>query len=132
MRKPAKAGDQVRAYVKSIMVPNAGIGVLRDANDVLTTKEGVCRDYAILTATLLRASGIPARVASGLVYFGGQFYYHAWAEAYDGKQWLGFDSTSNEAQISAAHIKLADGAVEDAFAFTFLEGASIKVVDWKN
>lgn len=62
-----RAALEIRRYVYDIMRPNAGIGVLRDAGEVLDTKEGVCRDYAILTVTLLRAAGIPARLASGLV-----------------------------------------------------------------
>ena len=122
------AALSIRRYVHKIMHPNAGIGVVRDANDVWNTKEGVCRDYAILTATLLRASGIPARLSSGLECFEGRFYYHAWAEAWDGKRWIGIDSTVNEDQISAGHLKLASGQVEDAFVFPVLEKAKIKVL----
>jgi len=122
----------IKDYVYGIMRPNAGIGVLRNANDVLTTKEGVCRDYAILTATLLRAANIPTRVASGLVNWDGDFYYHAWVEIWNGKRWLGVDSTTPAAQISASHVKLASGSVEEAFTFTFLEKAKIEVLDARN
>jgi len=125
------AAFAIRAYVYQIMKPNAGIGVLRDANEVLDSKEGVCRDYAVLTATLLRAAGIPTRLASGLVNWDGTFYYHAWAEAWDGKHWIGIDSTSDSNQISAAHVKLGEGNVEEAFAFTFLDKAKIEVLDTK-
>ncbi|MFX8601193.1 transglutaminase-like domain-containing protein, partial [Acinetobacter baumannii] len=65
------AALSIRRYVHGIMQPNAGIGVVRDAREVLTTKEGVCRDYAVLTTTLLRAAGIPARLATGLEYANG-------------------------------------------------------------
>lgn len=119
----------IREYVYEKMRPNAGIGVLRNANEILDTKEGVCRDYAILTATLLRAAGIPAKVSSGLVYYNGRFYYHAWADAWDGKRWIGMDSTVPEDQMSATHIQLATGSVEDAFTFTFLEKAKIEVLE---
>ncbi len=118
----------VKNYVHKVMTPNAGIGVVRDAKEVLATKEGVCRDYAILTTTLLRAQGIPARLASGLESFGGRFYYHAWAEAWDGKRWLGIDSTVVEQQISAGHVKLASGSVEDAFTFPVLDKVKIQVL----
>ncbi|AIE86740.1 transglutaminase-like domain-containing protein [Fimbriimonas ginsengisoli] len=123
------AAFAIRQYVYQTMKPNAGIGVLRDATEVLDSKEGVCRDYAVLTATLLRAAGIPARLASGLVNWDGTFYYHAWAEAWDGRHWVGIDSTSDDNQISAAHVKLGEGSVEDAFAFTFLDKAKIEVLD---
>jgi transglutaminase-like putative cysteine protease len=117
----------VQDYVYGLMKPNAGIGVLRDANDVLDTKEGVCRDYAILTATILRAAGVPTRVASGLVNWDGDFFYHAWVEVFNGKQWIGVDSTTPSPQISATHVKLASGSVEDAFTFPFLERARLEI-----
>jgi transglutaminase-like putative cysteine protease len=118
----------IRQYVHHIMTPNAGIGVLRDATEVLKTKEGVCRDYAVLTATLLRAANIPAKVSSGLVYYDGRLYYHAWADAWDGKRWIGLDSTVPEDQISAGHVELATGSVEQAFNFTFLDKIHVNVL----
>ncbi len=119
----------IQNYVYLNMKPNAGIGVLRDATEVLDTKEGVCRDYATLTVTILRAAGIPSRLVSGLVNWDGTFYYHAWAEAWDGTNWIGIDSTTDAPQISAAHVKLGDGNVDTAFSFTFLEKAKIEVLD---
>jgi transglutaminase-like putative cysteine protease len=125
------ASSKIREYVYGTMRPNAGIGVLRDATEVLKTKEGVCRDYAILTATLLRAAGIPARLASGLLAAEGQLFYHAWCEVWDGKEWIGVDSTRPEKNFSAAHIKLANGNVEEAFIFFVLDGAKVKVLETK-
>lgn len=122
----------IKQYVYNLMQPNAGIGVLRDAGEILDTKEGVCRDYAILTTTLLRAAGIPSRLVAGLVDWDGAFYYHAWSEAWDGKRWLGIDSTTSDQQLSAGHVKLAEGNVEDAFAFTFLEKARIEVLNTRH
>jgi hypothetical protein len=126
-----KAALALQGWVNAQMQPNAGIGVLRDATEVLKTKEGVCRDYAILTVTLLRAAGIPAKLVSGIVNWDGAFYYHAWAEAWDGTRWLGIDSTVEQAQISAAHVKLGEGNVEDAFNFSFLDRAKIQVLGQK-
>lgn len=122
------AAERVRKYVLKIMRPNAGIGVLRDAREVLKSKEGVCRDYAVLTASLLRAAKIPARLASGLVYQSGQYYYHAWAEVWDGKNWIGVDSTRPES-VGIGHIKLAQGSVEEAFTFPFLGKVKMEVLD---
>lgn len=119
----------IKSYVFGAMHPNAGIGVLRDASEVLSSKEGVCRDYAILTVTLMRAAGIPARLCSGVVNWQGDFYYHAWAEVWDGTNWIGIDSTVAQKQLSAGHLKLAQGNVEQAFAFTFLDKVKIEVLD---
>ncbi len=126
-----KAAVKIKNYVHQKMRPNAGIGVLRDATEILSSKEGVCRDYAILTATLTRAAGIPTRVASGLVNWDGNFYYHAWVEIWDGKRWLGMDSTTADPQISATHVKLSDGNVEEAFTFTFLDKVKIEVMEMR-
>lgn len=119
----------VQLWVNKRMTPNAGIGVLRDAREILKTKEGVCRDYAILTATLLRARGVPARLASGLVSWDGTFYYHAWVEVWDGSKWVGVDSTTDGTNLSASHVKLGDGNVEQAFTFSFLDQVKVQVLD---
>lgn len=123
-----EAADAVQAWVYAQMTPNAGIGVLRDASEVLKTKEGVCRDYAVLTAAILRAAGVPTRLASGLVTWDGTFYYHAWCEVWDGARWIGVDSTTADRQLAANHVKLSDGDVERAFTFTFLDRAKVEVL----
>ncbi|MCB8932202.1 MAG: transglutaminase family protein [Fimbriimonadaceae bacterium] len=124
-----EAAWSIQDYVHSIMRPDAGIGVLRDASEILRTREGVCRDYAILTATLMRAAKIPARVVAGLVAADGLFYYHAWTEIWDGTNWIGIDATRPRHRVSAAHIKLAQGSVEDAFLFGFLDSVKVEVME---
>lgn len=125
--KVEPAALAIKHYVQQSMHPNAGIGVVRDAGEVLKTKEGVCRDYAILTTTLLRAAHIPARLATGLVAYEGKFYYHAWSEYFDGAKWVGLDSTLPADQLHAGHFKLAQGNVEDAYIFVLLEKVKFKV-----
>lgn len=125
----AEAAKRVRKHVFTIMTPNAGIGVLRDAGEVLKTKEGVCRDYAVLTAAILRAGRVPTRVVSGLIYMSDQYYYHAWVEVWDGRHWVGVDSTRPTDHVGADHVKLAEGNVEDAFTFTFLGNAKVEVLN---
>lgn len=121
------AAIDVQQWIAKRMEPDPGIGVLRDANEVLTSRQGVCRDYAILAATILRAGGVPTRLCSGLVSWDGTFYYHAWVEVWNGKNWIGVDPTVTDAQISAAHIKLADGDIATAFQFPVLDKVSIHV-----
>lgn len=122
------AAVRVRDWVYEHMRPNAGIGVVRDAREVLATKEGVCRDYAVLSATLMRAAGVPTRLVAGLTNWNGRFYYHAWVEIWTGKQWIGLDATIPRIQLDPAHVKLSVGNVEEAFSFTFLEGVKIEVL----
>ncbi len=125
----ARAAAKIQDWVYRELQPNAGIGVLRDAREVLKTKEGVCRDYAILTAALLRVAGVPARLASGLIYDDGAFYYHAWAEAWTGRDWVGVDSTRSRRGLSPLYIKTAQGNVEEAYNFPFLGNAKLKVLE---
>lgn len=122
------AALKVQTYIASRMRVNSGIGVLRDASEILKTQEGVCRDAAILAATILRAGGVPTRLASGLVSWDGTFYYHAWVEVWDGKRWLGIDPTTQDRQISAAHVKLGGGNLANAFSFPLLDKVFIRVL----
>ncbi|MBN2710933.1 MAG: transglutaminase domain-containing protein [Planctomycetes bacterium] len=80
--------------------------------DLIRDKAGDCSEHALLFATLARASGIPCREASGLVYMGDAmmgFGWHAWCEvALDGK-WYPVDPTWGEYKISAGHIRTGAG-----------------------
>ncbi|MBI3263971.1 MAG: transglutaminase domain-containing protein, partial [Acidobacteria bacterium] len=55
---------------------------LPSAREVLRTKVGDCNEHTALYVAMARALGIPARIAVGLVYVQGAFYYHAWPEVY--------------------------------------------------
>lgn len=121
------AAQKINRWVDANMKENAGIGVLRDANEVIASKEGVCRDFAILAATLMRAAGIPTRLVSGLIYDNGQMYYHAWVEVFSGSAWLMLDPTRADMGTNATRLKLAHGNVEDAFVFTVLEKPRFEV-----
>lgn len=126
-----ESARKIQKWVNSIMIPDASIGVLRDAREILKTKRGVCRDYAILTVTLCRAAGIPAKLASGLVSWDGDFYYHAWGLFYDGSKWVGLDSVAPDAQMCASHITLAYGTFAQAFTFPVLSSPEITVISYK-
>jgi hypothetical protein len=114
-------------YVSKSMQPDLGIGVPRDALQILKEKTGKCTDYSILTAGLMRAAGIPARIVSGLVTADGTFYYHAWNEVWDGKRWVGIDSVADDRQLSACHIKLAQGNVLDGFKINYPDPKAVKI-----
>jgi len=62
-----------------------------DALSVLKNKAGDCTEHAILTATLMRAAGIPSRIEAGLVYLNDRFYFHAWNRIFLGR-WITVDS----------------------------------------
>lgn len=112
----------IRAWLYANMKTDAGIGITRSASDVLKSKVGVCRDYAILFAALARNVGIPAKVAAGLLYTEGGFYYHAWVECYVG-QWVPFDATLPTDFVDATHIKLAEGDATSMFGLAKVIGS---------
>ncbi|MBX3112093.1 MAG: transglutaminase domain-containing protein [Fimbriimonadaceae bacterium] len=124
----AVAAEKVRQYVHGLVAANAGIGVVRDAGEILDSKEGVCRDHAVLMTTVLRAAGIPTRVCTGIVQYAGSFYYHAWVEVFDGTGWVALDSTRAPERVDATHIKTAQGSVADAFTSFILDRGRAKVV----
>lgn len=79
---------------------------------------GDCSEHAVLLAALLRARGVPARVAMGLVYaesFAGQrhiFAWHMWTQAWVDERWIDLDATIDR-PFSAAHILVATSALND-------------------
>ncbi len=109
----------IKNYVGHLMRPKVVFGQYRDAMDILHDRTGVCGDYMILTTTLLRAVGIPARLAVGLVTWDpyGTFYTHGWTEAWDGRRWIGVDATDPHPQFSACHIPLCKGDFAATTAF---------------
>jgi len=119
------ACTKIREWIYGNLKVKPDIGITRSGSDVLKSKVGVCRDYAILFAALARSAGIPCKVVSGLVYTEGAFYYHAWVECWVGK-WVPFDATLPSDFVDATHIKLAEGDATTMYSLAKVIG-SLKV-----
>jgi transglutaminase-like putative cysteine protease len=77
---------------------------------------GVCQDHTHVFLACLRYLGVAARYVSGYVHSPDQGHVasHAWAEAWIGSRWVGFD-VSNSNGADQGHIRLAHGLdYEDA------------------
>ncbi len=89
---------------------------LPSAMEVLRTRVGDCNEHTALYVALARAAGLPARIAVGLVYLRGGFYYHAWPEVYVEERgrglWLPVDPTLNQFPADATHVRLARGGLD--------------------
>jgi transglutaminase superfamily protein len=100
---------------------------LPSAREVLRTRVGDCNEHTVLYVALARSLGIPSRIAVGLVYLHGAFYYHAWPEVYlEGPPgrglWLPVDPTLNEFPADATHVRLARGGLDRQAAIIPLIG----------
>ena len=81
---------------------------------------GDCNEHTALYVAMARAQGLPARIAVGLVYIHGAFYYHAWPEVYVSEGfkaegsglWLPVDPTLNQFPADATHLRLARGGLD--------------------
>ncbi len=98
------------------------------AAEVAASRQGDCSEFAVLTAAMCRAVGIPAQVVVGVAYvddFAGHqgFGGHAWTQAYVGSKWVGLDASfkgAGRGGYGAGHIALATGSGEPADFFNLV------------
>ena len=90
------------AYIKPSM--EAGLPTI---HDLMIRKKGDCKSYGLLFTNLARASGIPAREVSGLMYMGDDakaFGGHVWNEVVLNGVWTPIDATFDQVEIDATHL----------------------------
>jgi transglutaminase-like putative cysteine protease len=100
-------------------------GPLDSSVETLLTNTGVCRDFAHLTITLLRALGVPARLAA--VYAPGltPMDFHAVVEARTAAGWQVVDPTRLAPRASLVRIVTGRDAADTAFATTLRGNAEL-------
>jgi len=102
-----------------------------NALEVYQRRAGDCNEHSVLFAALARAAGIPTRIASGLLYTKGRFFYHAWDEVYVG-EWLAVDPLLNQVPADPTHIRLIVGELDRQVQLVRVIGRlGIKVVDYE-
>jgi len=119
------ADDRLRAerltrYVNGLLDKKPTMS-LPSAREVLRTKVGDCNEHTALFVAMARSIGLPSRIAVGLVYMHGAFYYHAWPEVYVTDHnvsaaskglWMPVDPTLNQFPADATHVRLARGGLD--------------------
>lgn len=101
------------------------------ALEVLERREGDCNEHTALYTALARASGLPTRMAAGIVYMENGFYYHAWPEVWVGR-WMAVDPTFNQFPADATHIRFATGNLDRQSDIIKLVGKlKVKVLEYK-
>ncbi|MDH3392098.1 MAG: transglutaminase-like domain-containing protein, partial [Desulfobulbaceae bacterium] len=93
-----------------------------DALTTLSTRMGDCNEHAALFAALARNAGIPTRIASGVTFFEGAFYYHAWNEVCLDDSWYSVDTTKNQFPADLSHIKFVEGETDKQVKIAALLG----------
>jgi transglutaminase-like putative cysteine protease len=95
------------------------------ARTTFLARQGVCRDYAHLTATMLRAAGIPARCVSVFAPGLSPMDFHLVVEALVEREWVVVDATRlapREAMVRIAH---GHDAADTAFMTTLRGDAAL-------
>jgi len=128
-KDPLKACRRVLAWTHENLEKRPVVSI-PSALETLHSRVGDCNEHATLTAALLRALGIPSRLAVGLVYMRGKFFYHAWNEAYTGR-WISMDAVMNQMPVDASHIKLLEGNLDKQVEIAGLIGKlELKILDY--
>ena len=106
---PRVVAERINRWVYDSLQKTYSIGV-PSAVATLEARRGDCNEHTQLAVALSRAAGIPARVAAGLAYVDGKFYYHAWPEIWL-ERWVAIDPTFGQFPADAAHLRLTVGGL---------------------
>ena len=96
-------------------ITNKGLATaFASASETVRNRQGDCSEHGVLLAAVLRAEGIPSRVASGLVWMGsaGAFGWHMWTQALIDGAWVDLDATL-PVPFTVGHILVATSSLED-------------------
>ena len=123
---PRLRAERLTRYVHANVEKRPTVS-LPSALEVLRTRVGDCNEHTALYVAMARSLGVPARVAVGLVYMRGAFYYHAWPEVFVAEAagrglWLPVDPTLNQFPADATHVRLARGGLDRQAAIVGLIG----------
>jgi transglutaminase-like putative cysteine protease len=113
---PRARAEALTRHVNAMLQKKPTVS-LPSAREVLRTKIGDCNEHTALFVAMARALGLPARIAVGVAYVRGAFYYHAWPEVYIQESpgsgyWLPVDPTFNQFPADATHFRLARGGLD--------------------
>ncbi len=120
-RTPTERVDRIARWVHESMRQEPAF-TLPSTVDVLLRMRGDCNEHAALFAGLARAAGVPTRVAAGLVYMQGRFYYHAWNEVHLDGRWVPVDPTFGENPAGALRLRLAVGDLGEQMKIASMAG----------
>jgi hypothetical protein len=124
------AAKKLNDWVYTVIAKKPVVSI-PSAVEVLKQREGDCNEHTALYTALARASGIPTRMAAGIVYLDDGFYYHAWPEIWIGA-WMAVDPTFNQFPADATHIRFVTGNLDRQSDIVKLVGKlKVEVLEYK-
>jgi hypothetical protein len=127
-RDPRVVAERINQWVYDSLKKEVTVGI-PSALHVLHTRVGDCNEHTQLFVALARAAGIPARIAAGLAYVDGKFYYHAWPEVML-RGWVAVDPTFGQFPADAAHLRFVNGGLgRQTELLRLVNGLTIDVVE---
>lgn len=113
----ATVGERAEAARKAVhaWITRKGLATaFASASETVRNRQGDCSEHGVLLAAVLRADGIPARVASGLVWMSrvGAFGWHMWTQALIDGAWVDLDATL-PVPFTVGHVLVATSPLED-------------------
>jgi Transglutaminase-like superfamily len=108
-RDPRVVAERINRWVYDSLAKEITVSI-PNAVQVLRTRRGDCNEHTQLFTALARAAGIPTRIATGLAYVNGRFYYHAWPEIRL-RDWVAVDPTFGQFPADAAHLRFVRGGL---------------------
>jgi hypothetical protein len=118
---PRVVAERINKWVYDSLEKRITLGV-PSALATLRSRKGDCNEHTQLFVALARAAGIPARVAAGLAYLDGKFYYHAWPEIWL-ERFVAVDPTFGQFPADASHLRFTVGGLGKQAELLRLMGA---------
>jgi hypothetical protein len=114
-RTPKEIVRNVTLYVHKLVRTKSLSRAYAPATATLESREGDCTEHSVLASALLKANGVPARLADGVIAFDGNLGYHEWVEAYlEGEGWVPVDPTFGEPEAGPNRVKFITGSSDPA------------------
>jgi hypothetical protein len=123
----------IARFVHDFIDPRLGY-TFPTIQNLIERRQGDCKSYALLFATLARANGVPAREVAGLVYCGDDaqaFGGHAWNEVILNGVWVPIDASLNETEINATHLSFGAETTGLSNLLQTLGNLKLKVIEFK-
>ena len=118
---PRIVAERINRWVYDSLEKKITVGV-PSALGALRARRGDCQEHTQLFVALGRAAGIPSRVAAGLAFLDGKFYYHAWPEIWL-ERWVAIDPTFGQFPADASHLRFTIGGLGKQAELLRLMGA---------